>query len=318
MRRAKQLAAVLVLLIAGCGDDDSTVHGYVEGEYLRIGLPAAGRVVSLEVERGSQVQPGQALFSLDSVAEEASLAEASARLKQARHLRDDLLTGKRAQEIRAIEARIDQTEASLRLSLSQLRRQQDLAGSSAAVEARMDEARAAVERDKGRLAELEAELDLARQSARSAAVAAAEAAVDAARAAEASAEWRLSERAAKAPVPAVVEDVFFRPGEEVQPGQPVVSLLPPENVFFRFYLSPSQVARVAKGVMVKVDCYGCKDGLEASVSFIASEASFAPPVLYSREGKEKLVFLTEARPRTTMTSLRPGQPAAITLPKASP
>ncbi|OHC74938.1 MAG: hypothetical protein A3G18_01275 [Rhodospirillales bacterium RIFCSPLOWO2_12_FULL_58_28] len=307
----------LVPLLAGCGDDDASVQGYVEGEYLMIGLPAPGRVVSVAVERGAEVQPGQVLFSLDAVAEEAALAEARARLEQARHQRDDLLTGKRVEEISAIEARIAQAEAGLRLSAAQLKRQQNLVGSAASAEARLDESRAAVERDRSRVTELTAELALARRAARSSAVAAAEAAVDAARAAVAQFEWRLAERTARAPGAARVEDVLFRPGEETAAGRPVVSLLPRENVFLRFYLSPPLVARVAPGVRLAVACAGCADGLAATVSYVSPEAVFAPPVLYSREAKDKLVFLVEAKPQADAALLRPGQPVTLTLPKAA-
>lgn len=318
-RRITGAAGLLAFafLVASCGEPAETVQGYVEGEYLRIGLPSTGRVVAVAVERGAPVEAGQTLFALDSTAEEAALAEARARLEEARFRRDDLLTGKRAEEIRAIEAQMVQAQASLRLSQVQFRRQEDLLKSDAAARARVDEARAAVERDRGRVAELAAELELARKAARSAAIAAAEAAVEAARAAAAKAEWQLARRTAEAPVAARVEDVLFHPGEEVAAGQPVVSLLAPGNVFLRFYLSPRQVARVAAGARLAVACDGCPENLSAVVSHVSPEAAFAPPVLYSREARDKLVFLVEAKPEAHASLLRPGQPVMLTLAPAA-
>ncbi|MGE5505044.1 MAG: HlyD family secretion protein [Actinomycetota bacterium] len=306
-----------LLALAGCGDDSGTVQGYVEGDFLRIGLPAGGRVVSVAVERGTAVQAGDPLFSLDDQAERAAVAEAKAKLDQTLHQRDNLLTGRRALEIRAIEAQKAQAEADLRLASVQLRRQEELARTDATSRANLDNARAAMERARGRVAELTAQLGFAREGARSAEIEAADAAVEAARAAVQQADWRLGERTAAAPKAGLVDDVLFRPGEEVAAGQPVVSLLPPDNVKLRFYLGPDQVGRITGGTPVTVACAGCPPELSAKVSFIAREASFAPPIIYSRDHAAKLVFLVEARPDRPSDRLRPGQPVTVTLPGAA-
>lgn len=310
----KRLALLLLLSLTACNDETSTVQGYVEGEYVRVGLPAAGRVVSVAVEKGAWVQPGQQLFALDAEAEQAAVAEAKARLAQARFQRDNLLTGRRAQEIRAIEAQKAQAEASFNLSTVQLHRQEELAKSDVTSRANLDNARAALARDRAHVAELTAQLAFAREGGRTAEIAAAEAGIEAAAAALVQAEWRLGQRTAQAPKAALVEDILFRSGEDVGPGQPVVSLLPPDNVLFRFFLGPSQVGRVASGAALKVACAGCSPDLSATVTFVAREASYAPPVIYSRDNKDKLVFLVEARPVAPSIRLRPGQPVSITLP----
>lgn len=308
------------LLLGGCGQADDQVQGYVEGDYLRVGPPAAGRVVALAVEKGAAVAAGDPLFALDSEAEQAMVAEAGARLAQARFQRDNLLTGKRALEIRAIEAQKTQAEASLKLSEVQLRRAQELARTQAASRSAVDAAQADLDRDRGRVAELTADLAFAREGGRSAEVAAAEAAVDAAQAALAQAQWHLSERTGKAPQAARVEDVLFRPGEQVAAGQPVVSLLPPDNLLFRFFLGPQAIGRLSVGARLAVACDGCPADLAATVSFIAREASYAPPVIYSRDNRDKLVFMVEARPVNPLAGLHPGQPVTLTLPggKAAP
>lgn len=313
-----RLTALALLLLGGCDGSGDQVQGYVEGDYLRIGLPAPGRVVTLAVEKGMSVGPGDTLFSLDSQAEQAAVAESRARLEQARFQRDNLLTGKRALEIRAIEAQKAQAEASLKLSVVQLRRAVELAKTQAASRSAVDAAQADVDRDRGRVAELTADLAFSREGGRSAEVAAAVAAADAAQAALAQAEWRLGERSAQAPKAARVEDVLYRPGEQVPAGQPVVTLLPPDNVLFRFFLGPDAVGRVANGARLAVACAGCPPALTASVSFVAREASYAPPVIYSRDNRDKLVFLVEARPDAAAAGLHPGQPVTLTLPPGKP
>ena len=160
-----------------------------------------------------------------------------------------------------------------------------------------------------------ANLDLAHHGARTAEIRAADAAVDAAQASLAQAQWRLDQRRAAAPKAANVEDVLFHAGEDVAPGQPVVSLLPPDQVLLRFFLSPPDLARLKTADMVNVACQTCAPGLKARISFVAQQASYAPPVIYSRDHADTLVFLVEARPLDLNGSWHPGQPVTITLPQ---
>lgn len=310
----RRLAVLSLLVVAACGDGVATIQGYVEGDYVRVGLPAGGRVVSVAVEKGQHVRQGELLFALDDQAERAAVAEARARLEEARFLREDLLTGKRLLELQAIEAQKAQAEAGLRLSAVQLRRQEQLLRAGNTAPANVDTARASLERDQAQVAELAAQLAFAREGGRTAAIAAAESAVEAAGGALAQAEWRLAQRKAEAFEGALVEDVLFRAGEYVGAGQPVVSLLPPGNVLFRFYLGPEQIGTVAPGAPLKVACEGCPPDLAATVTFVAREASYAPPVIYSRDQQAKLVFLVEAKPRVRSDRLRPGQPVTVILP----
>ena len=51
----------------------------------------------------------------------------------------------------------------------------------------------------------------------------------------------------------------------------------------------------------------------AEISFIAPEAEYTPPVIYSREMRAKLVYLVEAEAAAAGRALRPGQPVDVTL-----
>jgi HlyD family secretion protein len=99
----------------------------------------------------------------------------------------------------------------------------------------------------------------------------------------------------------------------VAAGAPVVSMLPPENVKVRFFVPQPQLGAIQVGDMVEVRCDACAPGLTAEISFIAPEAEYTPPVIFSREMRAKLVFLVEARPRQP-DALRPGQPVDVTIP----
>lgn len=153
-------------------------QGYVEGEALYIAAPAAGTLQALRVRRGQRVEAEAPLFALDLTAARAEHAQAEAALAQAKAGLADLRKGRRPEEIDVIAAQKAQAEAALQLSDAQLRRQEALVGSSASSRERLDEARATRERDRARVRELAAQIEVARLPARADALRAAEAAVD--------------------------------------------------------------------------------------------------------------------------------------------
>jgi HlyD family secretion protein len=136
------------------------------------------------------------------------------------------------------------------------------------------------------------------------------------RQAKANLDWsqtRLARRRAVAPAAGVIQQLYFRPGETVPPGRPVMSLLPPGNLKLRFFAPERVLQDVKYGATVNVSCDGCEAGLTAKVTFIASSAEYTPPVIYSLDERAKLVFLIEARPEHP-EKFRVGQPVTVTLP----
>jgi HlyD family secretion protein len=130
-------------------------------------------------------------------------------------------------------------------------------------------------------------------------------------------ETRLGRRNAYSPADGTIQQVYYRPGETVTAGKPVVALLPPQNIKFRFFAPEPLLPEIKYGETVTVSCDGCEQGLTAKVSFIARSAEFTPPVIYSLDERAKLVFLIEARP-VAPEKFRVGQPVTVTLPKETP
>jgi HlyD family secretion protein len=127
-----------------------------------------------------------------------------------------------------------------------------------------------------------------------------------------SAQTRLSRRNVFSVVGGTVQQIYFRPGEMVPAGRPVLSLLPPGNIKVRFYVPETALSAIAYGDEIKVGCDGCENGLTARVSFIAKQSEFTPPVIYSLEERAKLVYLIEALPEKP-SAFRVGQPVDVTL-----
>ena len=132
-----------------------------------------------------------------------------------------------------------------------------------------------------------------------------------------SVQTRLARRSVFSSVAGTVQQIYFRPGEMVPAGRPVLALLPPGNIKLRFYVPEAMLPSVAYGDEVDVACDGCARGLTARVSFMAKQSEFTPPVIYSLEERAKLVFLIEALPEMP-SELRVGQPVDVTLTRHPP
>ena len=311
---AAWLGGALIALAAAMGiggDGRLQVQGYVEGEYVYVGAPVAGRLETLDVARGDRVGAGTPLFQLDRSSEQPARDDAAARLVRAEATLADLRKGKRPSEIESIQAQLAQAKAMLALSETKLERRKPLGDAVSRED--VEEASAEYERDQARVAELQAELETAKLGARADEIQAAEAEVKAARAQLAQAEWRLGELSQAAPKAGRVIDTLYRPGEWVAAGAPVLSMLPPDNIKVRFFVPEPQLGAIQIGDEVQVRCDACPPDLTAEISFIAPEAEYTPPVIYSREMRAKLVYLVEAKPRQP-DALRPGQPVDVTLP----
>ena len=84
-----------------------------------------------------------------------------------------------------------------------------------------------------------------------------------------------------------------------------MSWLPDGAVRLRVYVPEPALSSVSVGTRLAVSCDGCAPQT-ARVTWIADMAEFTPPVIYSRESRQKLVYMVEAAPEAPST-LKPGQ-----------
>ncbi len=308
------LAASIVAL-AGCGDQKANEFpGYMEADLVLVGSEQGGRVATLAVEEGQSVENGTPLFTLESEAQEAEVAAARARVQEAlARLADVKAELQRPGEIEVLEASLNQTKAMLQQASTTLDRTRKLFDKHWIAQAQLDDAIAQHDRNEAAVAEAERRIDAAKLPGRTDMIDAAAANTDAARHALSEAETNLAKRSVKAPAGGTVEEVYFRPGEVVNAGQAVLALLPPANLKVRFFVQEPVRAGLHVDQTVKVSCDGCQSELSAKISFIAREAEFTPPVIFSREQRQKLVFLVEARPLQATAKLTAGQPVTVTL-----
>lgn len=288
-------------------------QGYAEADFVKVGPTQQGLITSVHVGRGDRVVKGQPLFEQDDADDRAAVDQARRLLQQANNQLDNLKSPGKPTEIdharanlRDAEAARDRVQEDLRRDASLLKtgsgtqkivdqEEADLRSAQAKVEA-ATAALATAQAPMGRPGEIEAQTSM----------------VDSLKAALKQAEWRLAQRSVVSPDAGVVADVLARPGETLAAGAPAVSLLPPENIFVRFFIPEPQLALAQIGQKVEFQCDSCPKDLSGAISFIAPQAEYTPPFIYSESTRTKFVFLAEARPpRAQAALLNPGQPVTV-------
>ena len=283
----------LAAFLAGCSEaSPDRLSGYVEAEMLYLAPQEAGVVDALLVREGDRVRAGDTLFRMraNRIAYQAEQAEAAASAAE-----------KRANDNGALAKGVAEAAANLDRLSSDFVRTEKLYRDGFVAKARYDADRAALTAAEARLERARAERDAAEEDYQSV------------QAQAGFAKQRLDDLAVMAPEAGSIERIYRRAGEIAAAGDPVVALLPPDNLKLRFYAPERMLASFAPGKEIGFDCDGCAEGLKARITYVAAEPQFTPPVIYSLDEREKLVFLIEARPLNP-EGLRTGLPVDVETP----
>jgi HlyD family secretion protein len=297
----------LVVLVPRLGRTE-TLTGYIEGEPLYLAAPVAGTVTSMFVARGDTVTAGARLFVVDPQQVASARDQAAAAVAAAQAQARDVRKGQRPVELAVLDANIAAAEARGRDADATLHRVSILADKGFESKAALDEARANAQAAQAAVKAARKQRDAATLGAREDQVRAADAQLSQAQAGLTGAAARVADVAPIAPSAARVEDVFFQRGEWAPANQPILSLLPDDRIKVRFFVPERSLAAYRLGRTVNFGCDGCAKGLTARIAYVSPRPEFTPPVIYSREARDRLVYLIEARPSAR---LNPGQPVDV-------
>lgn len=295
------------MLFSACGPAPPLAVGYVEGDYVLLAPIDIAQVREVSVKRGERVEAGAPIATLETTDAAIAVAQAEAALAQAEAQLADLRIGKRPDEIAVLEATLRSAMAQSDEAKRVLSRATDLFKRGIATQAQLDEATTQAEVAEAAIGQAKANLAVARLPARAEAIKAAESQVKQSHAALDTARWQLSQRSIAAPATGRIDDVIRNPGDIAGPSAPVASMLPDGAVKLRVYVPEASFSQVSVGQVLKVNCDGCPPGLTARVSYVSPDPEFTPPVIYSLETRQKLVYLVEARPEGDGKGLQPGQ-----------
>jgi len=305
-------------LLFACSDNDSVVQGYIEGEYTYVASNQSGHLTHLAVQRGQSIQANTLIFELETNPEKDQVAQAAAELASAKATLSDMKLGSRQEEIDEILADIALTDSAIDFYGKQIQRYKNLADQSYGTVEDYDEKQFRYQAALAKKANYQAGLALAKQGDRVEQIAAQADVVEQAQTKLDEAQWRLQQKQQKAPVSGVVFDTYYVQGEWVAQGQAVASILAPENVQVVFFVSEPTLPKIAVGNTVSIQCDQCQPA-KATINYISNENEYTPPVIFSEDMRDKLVYEVKATlPKDVALHYHPGQPIDVVLSGNNP
>ncbi len=261
----------------GCWQNDNGIYqGYVDADIRYMASNFSGILENLYVDRGDAVKKGDVLFALDLLPESASFDEAKAKVD-------------------AAQADIDRLNSLVKVTKDKFERRQTLGAGKFSYQEEIDITQNDYQSAQKQLEAAQANLKIDVANLQSA-------------------EWSAERKEVYSSVDASVFDVFYRPGEFVESGRPVLSLLAPKDIKILFFVPEKQIGKIQLGQAVVVTCDSCKNPISANVVFISPKSEYTPPVIYSEEAKTKLTFLVEAKADIANSKmLHPGEPVSVSV-----
>jgi multidrug resistance efflux pump len=347
-RKRAGFIAVLGIAAAGIGyyvaharPDAIVLTGIVTTNDVIVSPQISGQLGQLLVQEGDAVQRGQllAVIAPDELRAESAyyehtaagagsqVEESAAELRfQEQQTADQIrqaeatLAAAAAQEVEA-KADLDNAQANLR-------RNQELARQNVVPEQQLDQARTAFEAAKARVDALHRQVEaqratvaLARSNAQQIAVRRSQLQAnrhqqEAADAQRAKAGVRLAYTEIRAPIAGLVDVRAARPGEVVSPGQPIVTLINPDDLWVRADVEETYVDRVRIGDHLTVRLPSGAE-LQGTVFFRGVDAGFATQRDVSRTKRDIKTFEIRLRVDNKDRRLAVGMTAYVLLPVSS-
>ena len=283
-RRVLLLAGLPTLVVALCvvwygwpgrsGDAPSAV-GMVRATEIRIAPEVSGKLARFLVASGQAVQQDQPVALLNNPELWAALGLARAQVEKARSDRDRVYAGVRNEQVQMLEREIQKAQAVHSQAAEELARKTVLAARSDASLQDLDNAKAAEARDHADIAVAEARFAEAQRGPTEEEKTLADAAVAAAEAARDVVEKRAEKMLLRASTSGVIAILAAEIGEAVVPGEPVLTMIPDNGVWFGFNVREDALAELTIGSALSVHASGEREPINAKVTEMRDLGEFA-------------------------------------------
>ncbi|MBI3654454.1 MAG: efflux RND transporter periplasmic adaptor subunit [Acidobacteria bacterium] len=377
--RKTLLLAIVILMLLGAiafwkalsarqPTNQIVLSGTIEADEIHIGSKVSGRIAAVLVKEGQEVQSGQALLRFESydleakrqdanaaiAAAEANLqklqngfrpeeiAEAKAQAEAAWMTWEAARKGPRPQEIDAARADLEDANADYQMAKANFARIEQLAKDGISSRQDFDNAKANLDRTKGRRDAATQKLDLLlagtrhediaraerlyqqaaahkqmlERGSRKEDIATAQAQLERARAALQQLETQVNELAVQSPANAFIEVLRVRPGDLIAPNAPVATLVEVDRLWVRVYVPEPELgfAQLGKEVSVTVDSFP-QERFKGVIEQVAARGEFTPRNVQTRDERTHQVFAVRVRLDNSSRKLRAGMAADVVIHK---
>lgn len=270
----KLIFLLIPFLLLSCKDDNLFYNGYIDADLTYLSSNYAGRLTDLLVSRGAHVHKNQLLFKLEQTNEKFDVEKSQLSKNNLLAQRKEIIDQIHYNDINYRRVlKMQQQHAASQNDVDLAKRDLDVSNS-----------------------QLKA-IDFQIQSSL----------VD-----TADFNWQITRKENYANQDGIIFDTYFTQGEYVQPGQPVLSFITRQHIKVIFYVPEQALSNISLNSKIKLSTDGNPSYGTGTIRYISNIAQYTPPVIYSREERQKLVFRVEASiDAPNLNQIHLGQPVSL-------
>lgn len=270
------IVGLTIFLLTACEKENKSFSGYIDTDLVYLSSDFGGRLTDLAVLKGQLVQSNQFLFKLEQTSEQYNV-------KMSQLTKKDLL------------AQRQQILAQLNYNKINYRRTLEMRQQNAASQNDLDAAKRDLNVSKEQLTDIDVRIKNNQ--------------VD-----TADKKWQMTRKENFAPVTGIIFDTYYTKGEFVQAGAPVLSLITQNNIKAIFFVPEEELDQLRLNEHVKIKTDNNENFATGHIFYISNIAEYTPPIIYSREERQRLVFRIEAKiDSPDLEKIHLGQPVTLEL-----
>ena len=288
------------------------LQGEAVAQSYKVSSKLVGRIDSLAVKLGDNVEKGDFLFRLSTPEVYAKMQQAQAMLSAAGAQNQMAIKGLRPEEIEAIRSMHEKAVVGLELAEATFKRVRTLYNEGVLPAQKFDEALANVKSMNTNVTATQAQYDMAVQGARAGTKRAAAAVVEKAQGGVAEVRSYLNDATQYSQINGEVSSVIAEEGELVNAGYPVVSIVDLSDIWFSFNVKESFLPMIRESQTISVNVPALAKSIKVKVYYIAVQAQYATWTATRADGEFDIrTFEVRMRPVDAQIGLRPGMTALI-------
>lgn len=293
---------------------DSTAieaSGTIEATTVELNAKVAGTLHTILVQSGQEVKKDQTVAEITRNDLLAQLERDQLAVVKAEKTLADLVAGARPQELNEAAAQVNIARVNLKRAEDDLQRIKTLAEAGAVSQVDLENVQTSYEILQNQLQAAEARLSLLQEGSRPEQVNAAQVEVERSTAVLKASEALVADLKIQAPVDGVVLSRNYEPGEYVQMGSPVVSLVKMDDLWIKVYLPTDDLPRIRLGDKVHFRVSGLDQTFEGVVEEIATKGEYTPKTIQTKKERTNIVYGVKIRIDSQEGVLKPGMPADV-------
>lgn len=285
------LVVLLALMVFGCStkEEKSDAYGNFETDPVIVSSETAGKIISLNIEKGQKLEAGYVAALVDTVQTELKVQQILAQM--------DAVNSRR----QGIQAQIAVFEEQIKSLEINKKRVAEMLNDGAATQKQLDDITGQMDVIGKQISSTKTQFTSVTKE------------IQVLETQLASTRDQLNRCKVLSPATGTVLETYIEAGELTTPGKPLFKLANLDELTLKVYISGTQLPEVKIGQEVSVLIDKDKNRFETlsgTVSWISPEAEFTPKIIQTKEERVKLVYAVKVAVKNDGT-LKIGMPGEV-------